>query len=73
MTVLPFRAAPRLLAIFAPFFIAAAALAIGRAFRKVLDRFLEPDDTRRFYIAQALLYGGTFIAVAVSMFMRLKR
>jgi hypothetical protein len=47
---------------FAPLFIAAAALAVGLALRKLIDRFLDEDDPRRQLIAQALLYGGTFIA-----------
>jgi len=33
----------------------------------LLDRFLAEDDPRRFYIAQVLLYGGTFIVIAASV------
>ena len=38
---------PRLLAMFAPLFIAAAALAVGLVLRKFIDRFLDEDDPRR--------------------------
>jgi hypothetical protein len=31
------------------------------ALRSFVDRFLDEDDPRRFYVAQVLLYGGTFI------------
>jgi hypothetical protein len=53
-----------------PFFIAAAALGIGLALRSLIDRVLSEDDPRRFYVAQILLYGGTFIAIAVSVWLR---
>jgi hypothetical protein len=53
-----------------PLFIAAAALAIGLALRSLIDRFLAEDDPRRFYIAQVLLYGGTFAAIAASVWLR---
>ncbi len=66
MPVIPFRADPRLLAMFAPLFIAAAALVVGLALRNLIDRFLDEDDPRRQLIAQALLYGGTFVVIAVS-------
>jgi hypothetical protein len=51
-------------------FITAAALAVGLALRKLVDRFLDEDDPRRQLIAQALLYGGTFIVIAVSLWFR---
>jgi hypothetical protein len=55
----------RLLAMFAPLFIAAAALAVGLALRKLIDRFLDKNDSRRFCIAQAMLYARVFAAIAV--------
>jgi len=30
----------------------------------LLDRFLAEDNLRRFYIAQVMLYGGTFIVIS---------
>jgi hypothetical protein len=53
-----------------PLFIAAAALAIGLALRSFIDCFLDEDDPRRFYIAQVLLNGGTFIVIAASVWLR---
>jgi hypothetical protein len=35
--------------------------------RRIVDRFLAEGDPRRFYIAQVILYGSTFIAIAVSV------
>jgi len=46
------------------------SLAIGLALRSLHDRFLAEDDPRRFYIAQVVLYGGTFIVIAVSVWLR---
>jgi hypothetical protein len=59
MQVVPFHAALRLLTLVGPIFITAAALAVGLALRKLVDRFLDEDDSRRQLIAQALLYGGS--------------
>ena len=70
MTVSPFNPDPRVLVALAPLFIAAAALALGLALRSLIDRFLAEDDPRRFYLAQVLLYGGTFIAIAGSEWLR---
>ena len=70
MPVISFRADPRLLAMFAPLFIAAATLAVGLALRKLIDRFLDENDLRRQLIAQALLYGGTFVVIALSLLLR---
>jgi hypothetical protein len=70
MTVSPFSPDPRLLVIMSPLFIAAAALAVGLALRSLIDRFLAEDDPRRFYLAQVLLYGGTFIVIAASVWLR---
>jgi hypothetical protein len=38
--------------------------------QSLLDRFLAEDNLRRFYIAQAMLYGGTFIVIAASAWLR---
>jgi hypothetical protein len=70
MIVSPFSPHPRLLVVMSPLFIAAAALAIGLALRSLIDRFLAEDDPRRFYLAQAMLRGGTFIVVALSIWLR---
>ena len=40
------------------------------ALRSSIDGFLAEDDPRRFYIAQMLLYGGTFIVIAASLWLR---
>jgi hypothetical protein len=69
MNVLPFHPDPRPLAIFEGFFLGAAALAIGFAFRRVVDRYLG-GDPRRQLIAQAVLYGGTFVVIALSLLLR---
>jgi hypothetical protein len=70
MSVLPLPPDPRLLALFEGFFLGAAALAIGLAFRRAVDRYLEEGDRRRQLIAQALLYGGTFAVIALSVWLR---
>jgi hypothetical protein len=48
----------------------AGALAIGLLLRSGIDRFLEEDDPRRYYVGQAILYGGTFVIIAVSVWLR---
>ena len=67
MTVSPFKPDSCLLLVMSPPIITAAALAVGLAPRSLIDRFLDEDDPRRFYIAQVLLYGGTFIVADVSV------
>jgi hypothetical protein len=47
-----------------------AALAIGLLLRTLVDRFLEEGDPRRYYISQAILYSGTFLIIAVSVWLR---
>ena len=51
MTIAPIHPDPRIVATFAPLLIAAAALAIGLALRKIVNRFLDGDDPRRQLIA----------------------
>jgi hypothetical protein len=70
MTVIPFHPDPRLLAVVTLFSVTAAALAARLLLRNVVDRFLNEDDPRRFYIVQAVLYGGAFIVIAVSVWLR---
>ena len=67
MTVLPFNPDARILEVWWPFFAIAAALAISLLVRSVVDRFLEEGDPRRYYIGQPILYGGTFVIIAVSV------
>jgi hypothetical protein len=47
--------------------IANVALALG--LRRFVDR-LEQDDPRQQLIARALLYGGTFVVIAMSVRLR---
>jgi hypothetical protein len=35
--------------------------------RSVVDRFFEDGDPRRYYVSQEILYGGTFVTIAVSV------
>jgi uncharacterized membrane protein YcfT len=70
MNVLPFHPDPRLNAIVAPFAIASVALTLGLLLRRVVNRFLEEGDPRRQLIAQAILYGGTFVVIALSVQLR---
>ena len=70
MNLAPFHPDPRLLGALWPLYAAAGALAIGLMFRRVVDRFLEEDDPRRQLIAQAMLYGGLFVAVVASVWLR---
>lgn len=69
MNVLPFRPDPRLNAIVAPFAIASVALTLGLLLRRVVHRFLEEGDPRPQLIAQAILYGGTFVVIALSVWL----
>jgi hypothetical protein len=50
--------------------ITAASLAVGLALRRFLGRWLPEDDPRRQLIAQAMLSAGTFIVIAVSVWLR---
>jgi hypothetical protein len=68
--IVPFHLNPRVRAILEPFYVAAGALALGLAPRRVIDRFLAEGDPRRLYIAQAILYGGAFVIVALSVWLR---
>jgi hypothetical protein len=38
--------------------------------RRTLDRYLAPDDPKRFYIGQAILYGGTLLVVGLALLFR---
>jgi len=66
----PIHLDPRVVTTFAPLFIAAAAVAVGLMLRSVVDRFLAEDHPRHFCIAQAPLYDGTFVIIAVSVCLR---
>ena len=70
MTVLPFDPDPRLLGAFLALAVTAAAVVMGLALRRLIGRYLPEDDPRRQLIAQAMLYGGTFIVIAVSVWLR---
>jgi len=59
----------RVAALGAPFAIVAVGLAIGLLLSRALDVVLEPDDRRRVLIADAIAYGGTFLALVVSLWM----
>jgi hypothetical protein len=69
LMVLPFHGDPYVLPIFAPFAIVAVGLVIGLLLRRGLDLVLEPDDSRRQLIADAIMYGGIALAFAVSFVM----
>jgi hypothetical protein len=68
MTVLPFN--PDAPGILWPFFVIAAALAFSLLLRGLVDRFLEEGNPRRYYVSQAILYGGTFVIIALSVWLR---
>jgi hypothetical protein len=67
--VLPFREDPYVFPIFAPFAIVAVGLVIGLLLRRGLDLVLEPDDSRRQLIADAIMYGGIALAFSASLVM----
>jgi hypothetical protein len=67
VNIAPFHSDPRVLALLAMFAITAASLAVGLALRRFLSRWLPEDDPRRQLIAQAMLYGGTFVVRGVCM------
>jgi hypothetical protein len=64
MNVRPFHPDPR------GFFLATAALAITRVLRRAVDRYFDEGGPRRQLIAQALLYGGAFVVIALSVLLR---
>ena len=70
MTVLPFDPDPRLLGAFLAPAVTGAAVVMGLALRRLVGRYLPENDPRRQLIAQAMLYGGTFIVIAVSVWLR---
>jgi hypothetical protein len=70
MNVLPFHPDPRLAATAAPFAIASVALALGLLLRRVVNRFLGEGDPRRRLLAQAMLYGGLFVVLVASVWLR---
>jgi hypothetical protein len=70
MNIAPFHPDPRLLNVLWPLYVAAGALAVGLALRRVVDRFLDEGDPRRQLLAQLILYGGLFIVLLVSAWMR---
>jgi hypothetical protein len=47
----------------------AVGLVIGLLLRRGLDLVLEPDDSRRQLVADAIMYGGISLAFAVSLVM----
>ncbi len=55
--------------IFAPFAVVAVGLVIGLLVRRGLDLVLEPDDSRRLLVADAIMVGGIFLAFSVSLLM----
>jgi hypothetical protein len=69
MTVAPFNPTPRTrLGVVVS--ITSLALVAGLMLRRFVGRFLPEGDPRRQLIAQAMLYGGTFIVIAVSVWLR---
>ena len=61
---------PRVLAMLEAFYVFAAALLVGLVLRRIVDRHLAKSDPRRLHIAQAILYGGVFVLVALSVWFR---
>ena len=43
---------------------------ISLSLRRLLDLFLEEGDPRRYYVSQAILYGGTFLIIAMSIWLK---
>jgi hypothetical protein len=70
MTVLWFNPDARILGVVWPLFAIAAALVIGLVLRSLVDRFLEEGDPRRYYVSQAVLYVGTFLIIAMSVWLK---
>lgn len=67
MSALPFHPDARPNAIVAPFATVSVALVLGLLLRRGVNRFLDEGDPRRQLMAQAVLYAGAFIVIAVSM------
>jgi hypothetical protein len=70
MNVAPFHPDPRVVVFSEMLALPSLALVAGLALRRFLSRWLPEDDPRRQLVAQALLYGGTFIVIAVSVWLR---
>jgi hypothetical protein len=70
MMVSPFRPDPRVLVFLEGFTVTSIALAAELALRRFVGRWLPEGNPRRQLIAQAILYGGAFILVAVSVWLR---
>jgi len=70
MTVLRFNPDARILGVVWPLFVIAAMLTISLSLRRLLDLFLEEGDPRRYYVSQAILYGGTFLIIAMSIWLK---
>jgi heme/copper-type cytochrome/quinol oxidase subunit 4 len=68
--VLPFDPDPRLLGAFFALVVTAAAVAMGVALRRLVAMYMPEDDPRRQLVAQVLLYAGTFIVIAASVWLR---
>jgi hypothetical protein len=68
--VLALHLRPSFMALCAPFAVVAAGLVIGLLLSRALDVVLERGDLRRLTIADAIAYGGTFLAVAASLWVR---
>jgi hypothetical protein len=50
--------------------VTAVAVLMGLTLRGVVGRYLAEDDPRRQRVAQVLLYAGTFIVIAASVWLR---
>jgi hypothetical protein len=59
-----------MMALCAPLAVVAIGLALGSLLSRALDVVLEPGDPRRFAIADAIAYGGTFLALAASLWIQ---
>jgi hypothetical protein len=70
VTVLPFDPDPRLLGAFLALAVTAAAIVMGLALRRLVGWYLPEGDPRHQLLAQVLLYAGTFIVIAVSVWLR---
>jgi hypothetical protein len=70
VTVLAFDRDPRLLGAFLALLVTAAAVVIGLGTRTLVGRYMAEDDPRRQLVARVLLYTGTFVAIAASVWLR---
>jgi hypothetical protein len=68
--VAPFNPDPRIVAFFDAVALPALALAAGLALHRFIGRWLPEGDPRRQLIAQVLLYAGSFVLIAVSIWVR---